>query len=60
MSWFQVASSYHSLGRWPEAVEAYQKVLVLDPHYAVAMFDLGVPTGTAVTPRRRRRSGGPR
>ena len=41
MSWFQVASSYHSLGRWPEAVESYEKALALDPHYAVAMFDLG-------------------
>lgn len=41
MSWFQVASSYHSLGRWPEAVDAYEKALALDPDYAVAMFDLG-------------------
>jgi tetratricopeptide (TPR) repeat protein len=41
MSRFQVASSYHSLGRWLEAIEAYEKALALDPHYAVAMFDLG-------------------
>jgi tetratricopeptide (TPR) repeat protein len=41
MSWFQLASSYHSLGRWTEAVDAYEKALALDADCAVAMFDLG-------------------
>jgi predicted TPR repeat methyltransferase len=30
-----------SLSSWPEAINAYEKALVLDPSYAVAMFDLG-------------------
>lgn len=41
MSWFELASSYHSLGRWPEAVQAYEKALALDPNHAIAIFDLG-------------------
>ena len=41
MSWFQVASAYASLKRAPEAIDAYQKALALDPDYAVGMFDLG-------------------
>ena len=41
MSWFQVASAYANLKREPEAIDAYQKALALDPDYALAMFDLG-------------------
>jgi len=41
LSWFQVASVYANLKREPEAIDAYQKALALDPNYALAMFDLG-------------------
>ncbi len=41
MSWFQLAASYASLSNWPEAIDAYERALALDPDYAVAMFDLG-------------------
>lgn len=41
MSWFQLATSYASLDRWREAIDAYEKALALNPDYAVAMFDLG-------------------
>jgi tetratricopeptide (TPR) repeat protein len=41
MSWFQVASAYARLKREPEAIDAYQKALALDPDYALAMYNLG-------------------
>ncbi|MGC5802687.1 tetratricopeptide repeat protein [Ralstonia pseudosolanacearum] len=41
MSWFQLAAAYASLSRWPEAIDAYERTLALDPDHAVAMFDLG-------------------
>jgi tetratricopeptide (TPR) repeat protein len=41
MSWFQVASAYASLSRWPEAIDAYERAVALDPDYALAIFDLG-------------------
>ncbi len=41
MSWFQLAAAYASLRRWPEAIDAYEAALSLDPAHAVAMFDLG-------------------
>lgn len=41
MSWFQLAGAYANLHRWPDAIDAYQKSLALDPDYAVAMFDFG-------------------
>jgi tetratricopeptide (TPR) repeat protein len=41
MSWFQLAASYASLSKWPEAIDAYGRALTLDPNYAVAKFDLG-------------------
>jgi tetratricopeptide (TPR) repeat protein len=41
MSWFQVASAYANLKRAPEAINAYQKALALDPDYPLAMFNLG-------------------
>jgi tetratricopeptide (TPR) repeat protein len=41
VSWFQVASAYANLKRAPEAINAYQKALVLDPDYALAMFEIG-------------------
>ena len=41
MSWFQLATAYADLRNWSEAIQAYEKVLALDPNHAVAMFDLG-------------------
>jgi len=41
MSWFQVASAFANLKRRPEAINAYQKAIALDPNYALAMFELG-------------------
>lgn len=41
MSWFQLAAAYARLSRWPEAIDAYERTLALDPDHAVAMFDLG-------------------
>jgi tetratricopeptide (TPR) repeat protein len=41
ISWFQLATSYDSLCCWPEAINAYERTLALDPNYAVALFDLG-------------------
>lgn len=41
MSWFQLAAAYASLRSWPEAIDAYERALALDPDYAVAVFDLG-------------------
>jgi tetratricopeptide (TPR) repeat protein len=41
VSWFQLASSYENLARWPEAFDGYERALALDPSYAAAMFNLG-------------------
>ena len=41
MSWFQVALAYGNLGRVSEAIDAYERALVLDPDYDLAMFNLG-------------------
>lgn len=41
MSWFQLAATYASLRSWSEAIDAYERALLLDPDYDVAMFDLG-------------------
>ena len=41
MSWLQVAVAHENLGNTPEAIQAYEQALVLDPNYALAMFDLG-------------------
>ncbi|CAD6562901.1 hypothetical protein LMG24235_08143 [Paraburkholderia sabiae] len=41
MSWFQLAASYASLRCWPEAVDAYERALALDPDHDLAWFDLG-------------------
>ena len=41
MSWFQVGVAYEKLERVPEAIDAYEKALVLDPDYDLAMFNLG-------------------
>ncbi len=41
MSWLQVAVAHQNLGNTLEAIQAYEKALVLDPNYALAMFDLG-------------------
>lgn len=40
MSWFQVASALEHLGRTDGAIDAYRKALVLDPEYALAMFNM--------------------
>lgn len=40
MSWFQVAIAQENLGRTGEAVAAYRKSLILDPDYALAMFNM--------------------
>jgi len=40
MSWFQLATSYDSLGRWNDAIGAYERALVLDPNHAATMFNL--------------------
>lgn len=40
MSCFQDASALDHLGRTDEAVAAYREALVLDPDYAVAMFNM--------------------
>jgi tetratricopeptide (TPR) repeat protein len=40
-SWFQLAATYASLANWPEAIDAYERALALDPDHAVALFDLG-------------------
>lgn len=41
MSWFQLAAAYANLSRWSEAINAYERTLLLDPDHVVAMFDLG-------------------
>jgi tetratricopeptide (TPR) repeat protein len=41
LSWFHLAAAHASLCNWPEAIDAYERALALDPGYAVAMFDLG-------------------
>ncbi|KVT95543.1 hypothetical protein WK59_28820 [Burkholderia ubonensis] len=41
MSWFQLAAAYASLCRWPEAIDAYERALALDPDHDLARFDLG-------------------
>lgn len=41
MSWFQLASAYASLCRWPDAIDAYENALALDPDHELARFDLG-------------------
>lgn len=40
MSWFQVAFANEHLGRTAEAVDGYRKALILDPDYALAMFNM--------------------
>lgn len=40
-SWLQVAVAHENLGNSSEAIQAYEKALVLDANYAQAMFDLG-------------------
>ena len=41
MSWFQVGVAYEKLERVPEAIDAYEKALALDPNYDLAMFNIG-------------------
>lgn len=40
-SWFQVATAYDKLGLMREAIDAYQRVIALNPNDAVAWFDMG-------------------
>ncbi len=41
MSWFQLAAAYGELGQAEQAIDAYEKTLVLDPNYDLALFNLG-------------------
>ena len=41
MSWFQLGAAYGDLGHSAQAIDAYEKALVLDPDYDLAMFNLG-------------------
>lgn len=41
MSWFQVAVAYEKLGRVCESIDAYMKVIALNPNYEAAWFNLG-------------------
>lgn len=41
MSWFQLASTYEKLGQTKESINAYKKVISLNPDNAAAWFDLG-------------------
>lgn len=41
LSWFQVARAYEKLERIPECVDAYRKVISLNPKYDLAWFNLG-------------------
>lgn len=41
MSWFQLGVANGHTGRSAEAIAAYEKAIVLDPDYDVAMFNLG-------------------
>ncbi|CAI2029409.1 TPR repeat-containing protein yrrB [Serratia fonticola] len=40
-SWFQVALAYEKLGRGSDSIDAYLKVIALNPNYAVAWFNMG-------------------
>lgn len=40
-SWFQLASTYEKLGQTKESINAYKKVISLNPDNAAAWFDLG-------------------
>lgn len=41
MSWFQLGVANGNSGRSSEAIAAYEKAIVLDPEYDLAMFNLG-------------------
>jgi tetratricopeptide (TPR) repeat protein len=41
MSWFQVAVAYEKLRRERESIDAYQKVITLNPNYDLAWFNMG-------------------
>ncbi|ABR91499.1 TPR-domain containing protein [Janthinobacterium sp. Marseille] len=41
MSWFQVAVAYEKLGRARESIDAYKKVIALNPTYELAWFNMG-------------------
>ncbi len=41
MSWFQLGVAYGDLGQSAQAIDAYEKALVLNPDYDLAMFNLG-------------------
>jgi tetratricopeptide (TPR) repeat protein len=40
-SWFQVAVAYEKLGRNDESINAYQKVITLNPNNSLAWFNMG-------------------
>lgn len=41
LSWFQLASTYEKLGKTKESINAYKKVISLNPEYALAWFNMG-------------------
>ena len=41
MSWFQVAVAHEKLGHVQESIDAYQKVIELNPNYDLAWFNMG-------------------
>ena len=41
MSWFQLGVANGHTGRSSEAIAAYEKAIMLDPDYSLAMFNLG-------------------
>ncbi|WP_260009068.1 tetratricopeptide repeat protein [Leisingera sp. M527] len=41
MSWFQLGEANSNSDRSADAIAAYEKAIALDPHYDLAMFNLG-------------------
>jgi hypothetical protein len=41
LSWFQVAIAFEGVGDTVGCITAYERVLALDPDYALAWFNLG-------------------
>lgn len=41
MSWFQLGVANSNSGRSSEAIAAYEKAIMVDPDYDLAMFNLG-------------------
>lgn len=41
-TFFSKGLTYYDQGRWPEAIEAFEKAALLEPNYALAYFGLGI------------------